>query len=496
MLERPVGLSFVDTDLCFVRINERLAAINGKPVSEHLGRPLREVIPGIASEAERLYRKVIETGTPLTDYEVRGTTPANSDQEGVWLVSHYPVKSPDGTVVGVSTVVRDINDRTSVEAALRESERHSREQLAELEVLYRTAPLGLCHMDTGLRYLRCNEKLASINGIAAADHIGRTLREIVPEIAEMMEPVYRKVIESGEPVMDVVATGVTAADPKTTRHFSACYYPVKSEDGVVQGVSSIVQEITQRKREEADRRRLRDELAHLGRVGTLGEMAATLAHELNQPLAAIGNYADGSLQALKSTEADTQDVRESLEHINRLTRRAATIIQRIRDLVRKETSHRSSVAPNDLVREVVALVAFEAQAKVVKIELDLAGELPLVLVDRIQVQQVILNLVRNAFDALEDIDPHSSTLTIQTRSTAVGAVEVTVSDTGKGLPDCGAEKTFEPFFTTKSKGLGLGLGISRSIIEAHRGRLWAEPQAVGATFRFTLPVAAEPDHDA
>ncbi|MCH6546552.1 MAG: PAS domain S-box protein, partial [Deltaproteobacteria bacterium] len=147
-------------------------------------------------------------------------------------------------------LTKEIRQREQLEATLLESEQRSHEQLAELELLYRTAPLGLCHMDRDLRYLRCNEKLAEINGIPAKDHIGRTLREIVPEIAETMESVYHHVIESGNPVVDVVATGATAADPQKVRHFSACYYPVKSEDGVVQGVSSIVQDITERK--EAD----------------------------------------------------------------------------------------------------------------------------------------------------------------------------------------------------------------------------------------------------
>jgi len=147
-------------------------------------------------------------------------------------------------------LTKEIRQREQSEANLLESEQRSHKQLAELELLYRTAPLGLCHMDRDLRYLRCNEKLAEINGIPAKDHIGRTLREMVPEIAETMESVYHHVIESGSPVVDVVATGATAADPQKVRHFSACYYPVKSEDGVVQGVSSIVQDITEHK--EAD----------------------------------------------------------------------------------------------------------------------------------------------------------------------------------------------------------------------------------------------------
>ena len=269
-------------------------------------------------------------------------------------------------------------------------------------------------------------------------------------------------------------------------------------------VCVFVRDITERKQAEDERKKLEKkareleaELAHVSRLSTMGEMAAVLAHELNQPLAAIGNYADGSLDILQSAEADAQDVRESLEQIGRLTRRAGKIIQRIRNLVRKDESHPSSVPPNDLIREVVELVEFEAQAEAVKIELDLADELPLVLVDRIQIQQVILNLARNAFDAMRGIDQRTAKLTIQTRSAPVGSVEVTVSDTGKGLPEGAAEKCFEPFFTTKSDGLGLGLGISRSIIEAHGGRLWTEPQTEGARFRFSLPaVPVEPDGEA
>jgi PAS domain S-box-containing protein len=159
-----------------------------------------------------------------------------------------------------AALTKEIKQREQVEATLLDSEQRSHEQVVELELLYRTAPLGLCHMDRDLRYLRCNEKLAEINGIPPKDHMGRTLREIVPEIAETMESVYHHVIESGNPVVDVVASGATAADPQKVRYFSACYYPVKSEDGVVQGVSSIVQDITERKEAEENLREAHNQL--------------------------------------------------------------------------------------------------------------------------------------------------------------------------------------------------------------------------------------------
>ncbi len=482
------GIILADSTARILSWNQAAQTIFGYSGEEVLGKPLTMLMP---EHYRQRHTKGLERYAQTGEARVIGQT---VELDGLRKDgSEFPLELSLSTWKTAESefycgIVRDISERKQIEVALRDSERQSREQLAELEALYKTAPLGLCHMDTDLRFLRCNEKLAEINGIPAADHIGRTFREIVPQIADMMEPVYRRVIQSGEPVMNVVATGATAADPKTTRHFSASYYPVKSEDGVVRGVSSIVEEITTRKHAERDRRRLQDELAQLGQVGTVGEMAATLAHELNQPLAAIGNYAAGSLNLLQAADADSPDVREALEHIARLTRRAGEITHRIRGLVRKEPL-RSSTPPNDLIREVVELVEFGAQAKAVKIELDLTDELPLVVVDRTQIQQVLVNLVQNALDAMTGIDHRTGKLVIQTRATRVGTVQVAVSDMGSGLPEGLDEKIFEPFFTTKPDGLGLGLGISRSIIEAHGGRLWSQPQTTGATFLFTLPAA-------
>ena len=223
-------------------------------------------------------------------------------------------------------------------------------------------------------------------------------------------------------------------------------------------------------------------------------MAAALAHELNQPLTVIANYAEQCLSVLQSSEPTSPEVREAVERMLSSTQRATRIIRRIAKLARTTKPERTALPINDLVREVAELVDSAIQAGGMTIELHLGGELPLVAVDPIQIEQVLLNLVRNALDALVEIEPAQRTLTIITRRTTENMVEVAVQDTGPGVPSEATEHIFEPYVSTKPDGLGLGLAISRSIIEAHGGRLWAVPDGGrGAMFRFTVPVARESD---
>lgn len=378
-------------------------------------------------------------------------------------------------------------EREWVEERLLTSERGAREQFAQLDVLYNEAPLGLCHMDTNLRYLRCNEKLAEINGIPAADHIGRSLRDIIPEIAKTMESVYRGVIQSGEAVIDVEAVGATAADPENVRHFTACYYPIKSEDGVVIGVSSIVQDITERKRNEELLHQREAKLAHFSRLSTMGEMAVGIAHELNQPLAAIMNFTDACRRRLHAGHGRDENLAHSLERISSMAERAGHIIRRVKGLFRKREPHRSTAHINELIRDVVGLVGTEARSGGVEIELVLEEYLPPVKVDAIQIQQVLLNLIRNGIDAMRSAGNGRRVLVIETTTPNAEGVEVSVADSGEGIDPTIRDRLFEPFVTSKPEGLGMGLSISRSIIDAHGGRLWADSNGeLGTTFRFAL----------
>src|SRR5438876_4637140 len=236
------------------------------------------------------------------------------------------------------------------------------------------------------------------------------------------------------------------------------------------------------------------QLAHVTRVTTLGEVTASFAHELNQPLAAIVNNANACLGLLPRGRHDLDEVREALGDIVGDAERASAIIERVRGLAKRSPLERVPLRLVDVVDDVVALAAAESAARRVAIRTDVAGGLPLVLGDRVQLQQVLLNLVVNGMDAMSKAEEADRRLEIRGRpETHDGAQAITISvqDRGIGLQAGHTERLFEAFYTTKPHGMGMGLAISRSITEAHGGRLWAESnRGPGATFSFRLPAAA------
>lgn len=261
--------------------------------------------------------------------------------------------------------------------------------------------------------------------------------------------------------------------------------------------AELEREAAERRRAEAEVRERQAELAHVHRLNTMGEMASGFAHELNQPLAAIVNYAKGTVRRLRQDAMAPDEILPVLEQVAAQAERAAAIIRRIRAFIRKEEPRHAALDLNKAIRDTIDLMTAEADRQGVRLALDLAESLPMVSADVIQLEQVIVNLVRNAIEAMADASTPARRVTLSTTRAASGAVEVTVADTGPGLPEMGRDRLFDPFFTTKVDGLGLGLSISQSIVEAHGGRLTAETGGgVGAVFRFTLPVAKEARHDA
>jgi C4-dicarboxylate-specific signal transduction histidine kinase len=266
------------------------------------------------------------------------------------------------------------------------------------------------------------------------------------------------------------------------------------EEGGNQGVAFVL-DLTERKRAEAEaresERRYREvqmELAHANRVESLGQLTASIAHEVNQPIAAAVTNAHAGLRWLSAQPPNLEEVRQSLGRILESGNRAGEVIGRIRALIKKAPSRQDRVAINDALREVIALTRGEAAKSGVSVQTALAEGLPLIHGDRVQLQQVILNLIINAVEAMGGTSGRSRKLLITTETADSDGVLVAVRDSGPGLAPASLEHLFRAFYTTKPGGLGVGLSICRSIIEAHGGRLWAEAnEPQGAAFQFTLP---------
>jgi two-component system sensor kinase FixL len=295
-------------------------------------------------------------------------------------------------------------------------------------------------------------------------------------------------------------------EPQQPHH---CEYPVRAANGelrliawrcvglqdhtgTVTGILCSGDDVTESRRAEKEAVEAQERMMHVSRLATMGEMASGISHELNQPLTAIANYAQACVRLLAVPNPELTDVRDALEQIAGQALRAGEIIRRLRSLVRKRQSQRELSDVNDLIRELNALARADARSNDVRIILELAADLPPVSLDRIQIQQVLLNLLRNSIDALDSIPATEREVIIRSGSSATGEVFVEIADRGVGIAAEMLPQLFTPFATNKPDGTGLGLAISRTIMEAHRGRLdHRGNRPRGAVFTVTLPVEAD-----
>ncbi|UCH78921.1 MAG: PAS domain-containing protein [Candidatus Coatesbacteria bacterium] len=266
--------------------------------------------------------------------------------------------------------------------------------------------------------------------------------------------------------------------------------PVTSPGGEFLGIRASNRDVTERERSVTEAARLRQQLLHATRVAAMGELTASLAHELTQPLTAILSNAQAALRLLAANPPDLEEVRASLADIVDDDKRAADVIKGVRALLVGGDSDYSPVDANDVIRQVAALTRNEALAASVDVRLELAHRLKLVRGDRVQLQQVVLNLMLNALEAMGEQGYEPREIAIGTAERPEGEIVVTVRDSGPGIAAAPADRLFESFFTTKREGLGMGLAVSRAIVERHGGRIWFENNAEGgATFFVTLPAA-------
>jgi PAS domain S-box-containing protein len=351
--------------------------------------------------------------------------------------------------------------------------------------VFETSPDAIYIVGRDYRYQRVNPVFARRWRRTAEEIVGMRVDDLSGK--EPFEETYKPNLDrcfSGEEV----SFGGWFPTPAGRKYLVATYSPLRPDTERVEAALAVTRDLTDHVRASEALQQAQAELAHVTRVTTLGELTASIAHEVNQPLAAIVADANASLNWLATSTPDLANVRDALDAIVKDGHRAADVIQRIRLLARKTDLQKAPLDVNDVIRDVVLLIGSEVRRHEVSLRIDLAPALPPVLADRIQLQQVLINFVINGIEAMASVDGRSRELVIRSQPHDDDHVVVAVQDAGIGIDAQKTDQLFSTFYTTKPDGMGMGLSISRSIIEAHGGRLWATPNSDhGATFHFALP---------
>jgi len=374
----------------------------------------------------------------------------------------------------------DITDRKRADEALRASE----ELFAKA---FRRSPdaMVISRQSDG-RIIDVNARWATLFGIDRGLAVERMLGEFLLGARASDQATLRRLADSPGPVRDVELRLRTL----TGDHRDAVLATEAIEMGGHACFVTTIRDVTERRRAEREAQEQRELLTHLSRVAVLGELSGALAHELSQPLTTILTNAQAGLLFLTREQVDLAEIRDVLNDIVDADRRAGEFIRRLRALLRRGDTPRQLLDVNEVTSEVLRLLHSELVAHGVVVTTQLAPELPKVNGDPVALQQVLLNLIVNACDAMRYQEPPERRIALITSVDRDGAVRVAITDRGVGLPSEGVERVFEPFFTTKAQGLGLGLVICQSIVAAHGGHLGAENNVdQGATFSFTLPVS-------
>jgi hypothetical protein len=513
----PAMIWYKDVDNRILRANRAAAESIQRAPRELKGKSTYDLYPQEAAKYHQDDLEVIATGRAKTGIVEQLRTASG---ELRWVrTDKIPYRNERGEIIGVIVFAVDISDHKRAEAALErireELEQRVAERTAELSSVVSTLQaevrerrraeerLELALWATGLGMWDLDVSSGRVvTDALAAQMLGYELEEFTRLIQD-----WPSFIHPDDRILSERALADYLEHPDRSAHIEVEHRfrckngeyrwlqtlgraVQRSADGRVQRIAGTHRDITSRKLLEEQIRRQQAELSHVLRLQTVEGIAAELAHEINQPLAAIANFANGLAVWLRRGQGDPQAMLEAAEQIARQALRAGEVLQRLRSFVRKDAPVR---VPSDvcaLVRDTAALIEPDLRRQRVHLQLVLADDLPAVRADPVQIEQVILNLARNGLEAIDDCGREDGTLTVSVDAIE-GCVRVSVQDTGAGLSAAAQERLFEPFFTTRPGGLGMGLSISRSIVEAHGGRLFlASSSRVGTTFTFLLPTDA------
>jgi two-component system sensor kinase FixL len=469
--------------------NAGATAIFGYTESEMIGHSIAILLPpGQEDETPRILAR-IRSGERIEHYETRRRRKSGEIIDVSLTVS--PVYDGAGRLLGASKVARDITGPKRARTALIEREAH-------LQSVLETVPDAMIVIDGSGTIRSFSATAGRLFGYHASEVVGQNVRMLMPLPDQQNHDSYishyqatgeRRIIGKGRTVIGMKHDGTT--------------FPMELSIGEMRSgeqrfFTGFARDLTERQNTQQRLQALQAEVFHMSRFTAMGEMAATLAHELNQPLTAIAGYLNGC-RVLLDASADPQaaTLRDAVERAADQALRAGQIIRRLREFVSRRESERQAEDLAELVQEASALALVGIKQTGVRVIFDLLEKPVDVLVDRIQVQQVLLNLVRNAIEAMSGAPRRELTIATSLRDDSL--VEIAIADTGPGIAAEIVERLFQPFVTTKTDGMGIGLSISRSIVEAHGGTLWVEPKPGGGSiFRLTLKRfgTAEPDDDA
>ncbi|MGO4386953.1 PAS domain S-box protein [Microvirga sp. 2YAF29] len=409
-------------------------------------------------------------------------------KDGTRFIAHVsltPLKNDSGDLLGYAQVTRDITERVAAEEALKTREAH-------LRSILETVPDAMIVIDEQAHIQFFSAAAERLFGYEASEIIGKNIKILMPNpYRDQHDDYMHRYLSTGE--RRIIGIGrVVVGQSKDGATFPIELAVGEMRSGGQRYFTGFIRDLTERQKTEARLQELQSELVHMSRFTALGEMASTLAHEINQPLTAIANYLKGCRRILQRMKGDEVPMLEgAVNEAAEQALRAGQVIRHLREFVTRGESERHIENLPKLVQEASALALVGAREKGVRVSYRFDPDAALVLADRIQIQQVLLNLIRNAIEAMQG-EPRRE-LAISTHSVAQdGLVEISVSDTGTGIEPRILEQLFQPFITTKKHGMGVGLSICRTIVESHGGKIWIESAiGEGTTFRFTLRAVSQ-----